>query len=240
MEFKIDPSWNAFFSQAEISENLKDLSIFLENERSQHAVFPPEEDVFKLFEKLAFENVKVVILGQDPYHGRGQAHGFAFSVPSVMNVPPSLKNIYKELKMEYPCFRIPNHGDLTYWVDQGVMLLNTTLTVREAQPGSHFGKGWERFTDSIIQLLSEQRSHLVFMLWGKMAEKKQLLIDESKHLVLTSAHPSPFSAHRGFLGCNHFVKANSYLTKMKKNAIDWQLPVLNLSSGANLEIEFPS
>ncbi|EGY53647.1 uracil-DNA glycosylase [Neisseria shayeganii] len=186
-------------------------------------VYPPAAEVFNAFRATEFAGVKVVILGQDPYHGAGQAHGLAFSVRPGVAVPPSLLNIYKELAQDIAGFRIPRHGCLQSWADQGVLLLNTVLTVRAGQAHSHAPLGWERFTDRVVAVLNEAREHLVFMLWGSHAQKKGAIIDRSRHLVLTAPHPSPLSAHRGFFGCRHFSQANGYLKQHGLGEIDWQV-----------------
>ncbi|MDO4640218.1 MAG: uracil-DNA glycosylase [Neisseria sp.] len=186
-------------------------------------IYPPAADVFNAFKATEFKQVKVVILGQDPYHGAGQAHGLAFSVRSEIPVPPSLINIYKELADDIEGFRIPQHGYLQHWAEQGVLLLNTVLTVRAGQAHSHATLGWERFTDCVVNRLNEQREHLVFMLWGSHAQKKGSFIDRHRHLVLTAPHPSPLSAHRGFFGCRHFSQANTYLQAHGLSPIDWQI-----------------
>lgn len=186
-------------------------------------IYPPEADVFNAFRFTEFHQLKVVILGQDPYHGPNQAHGLCFSVRPGVAVPPSLKNIYKELALEDPDFTIPNHGYLENWARQGVLLLNTVLTVVASQPNSHRHLGWETFTDNVIKVISQRAEPVVFLLWGSHAINKQRLIDSSRHHVLTAPHPSPLSAHRGFLGCGHFTKANALLEAMGKSAIDWRL-----------------
>lgn len=186
-----------------------------------YTIFPPNNLIFNAFKHTPFDQVKVAIIGQDPYHGKNQAHGLAFSVQKGVKLPPSLKNIFKELQSEYPNFKYPNHGDLSQWADQGVLLLNSTLTVESSDPGSHQNRGWEIFTDKVIQLLSEKRSGIIFLLWGKYAQAKAGLIDHNKHLILTAAHPSPFSAYHGFFGCNHFILTNEYLEKNGEKGIDW-------------------
>lgn len=186
-------------------------------------VYPPAADVFNAFKATDFHQVKVVILGQDPYHGAGQAHGLAFSVRPDIPIPPSLVNIYKELATDIEGFQIPNHGYLQHWAQQGVLLLNTVLTVRAGQAHSHAPLGWERFTDHVIAQLNEHREHLVFLLWGSHAQKKGAFIDRSRHLVLTAPHPSPLSAYRGFFGCRHFSQANAYLKAQGLGEIDWQV-----------------
>ncbi len=191
--------------------------------RQQVTVYPPESDVFNAFRYTEFGEVKVVILGQDPYHGPGQAHGLAFSVREDIAIPPSLKNIYKELQNDIEGFQIPMNGYLKPWADQGVLLLNTVLTVEAGQANSHASWGWEQFTDQVIKALNMHREGLVFLLWGSHAQKKGAFIDTSKHLVLKSAHPSPLSAHRGFLGNRHFSTTNAYLVAKGKKPIDWIL-----------------
>ncbi|WP_424411397.1 uracil-DNA glycosylase [Pasteurella sp. PK-2025] len=189
-------------------------------------VYPPATEVFSAFQLTEFEQVKVVILGQDPYHGLNQAHGLAFSVKPGIQPPPSLMNIYKELKQDIDGFQIPNHGYLIPWAEQGVLLLNTVLTVEQGKAHSHANIGWETFTDHVIAVLNEQREHLVFLLWGSHAQKKGQFIDRQKHCVLTAPHPSPLSAHRGFLGCHHFSQANQYLEQQGVSPIQWQLASL--------------
>lgn len=186
-------------------------------------IYPPEADVFNAFRYTEFNQLKVVILGQDPYHGPNQAHGLSFSVRPGVPVPPSLKNMYKELALEYPDFVVPQHGYLESWARQGVLLLNTVLTVIANQPNSHRHLGWETFTDNVIKAISQHAEPVVFLLWGSHAIKKQQLIDKSRHHVLTAPHPSPLSAHRGFLGCGHFASANQLLLQMGKTPIDWRL-----------------
>ena len=186
-------------------------------------VYPPERDVFNAFRTTEFGNVKVVILGQDPYHGAGQAHGLAFSVQPEIAVPPSLVNIYKELATDIEGFQIPQHGYLQHWAEQGVLLLNTVLTVRAGAAHSHATFGWEAFTDEDIRQLDKEREHLVFMLWGSHAQKKGAFINRNRHLVLTAPHPSPLSAYRGFFGCKHFSQANAYLQAHGLEPIDWQV-----------------
>ena len=190
--------------------------------QAQKIIYPAKNDVFNALNATSYETVKVVILGQDPYHGEGQAHGLSFSVPRGQRIPPSLKNIFNELHRDLQ-LPIPAHGCLQSWAQQGVLLLNAVLTVEQQQAGSHAGKGWELFTDAIIARLSDSRSGLVFMLWGAYAQKKGRLINQDKHCVLSSSHPSPLSAHRGFLGNQHFSKANQYLTANHKAAIRWSL-----------------
>ncbi len=186
-------------------------------------VYPAAADVFNAFKLTEFDQVKVVILGQDPYHGPGQAHGLAFSVQAGVQIPPSLLNIYKELAQDIAGFHMPAHGFLQPWAEQGVLLLNTVLTVQAGMAHSHALFGWEIFTDAVIRRLNEERQHIVFLLWGSHAQKKGSFIDRQRHLVLTAPHPSPLSAHRGFLGCRHFSQANAYLQQHGLTPIDWQL-----------------
>ena len=217
-------SWSNILSAEKQKPYFKQILALLDNERNQgKIVFPAKEDIFNAFEYTGFEDIKVVILGQDPYHNVGQAHGLAFSVNLGVAIPPSLRNMYKELEASIEGFQISSHGCLTSWAKQGVFLLNTTLTVEAHKANSHKGIGWETFTDSVIQKISENKESVVFMLWGSHARKKKSLIDDSKHLVLESSHPSPLSAYRGFLGCNHFVLANEYLFKRGLDKIDWNL-----------------
>ena len=186
-------------------------------------VYPPAADVFNAFKVTEFKQVKVVILGQDPYHGAGQAHGLSFSVQAGVAPPPSLVNIYKELADDIAGFQIPAHGCLQHWAEQGVLLLNTVLTVRAGQAHSHAALGWETFTDRVIAMLNQEREGLVFLLWGSHAQKKGAFIDRNRHCVLTAPHPSPLSAYRGFFGCKHFSQANAYLQQQGLAAIDWQV-----------------
>ena len=223
MSEHFDLSWNAIIKPLFKTNEMQKLSDFVQSERKMYQVFPREDQVFQAFKLTSLDNLKVVILGQDPYHNDGQAHGLSFSVPEGMALPPSLKNIYTELFTDIPGFTYPKHGNLSYWAEQGVLLLNATLTVRAHEAGSHQKKGWEQFTDAIIKAISEQTEHVVFMLWGSYAIKKASLIDGNKHLILTSVHPSPLSSYRGFFGCKHFSKANDYLLSHNENAIDWQV-----------------
>ncbi|MBI3442047.1 MAG: uracil-DNA glycosylase [Proteobacteria bacterium] len=194
----------------------------LQEKKSGRTVYPRGSEIFNALNTTPFDQVRVVILGQDPYHGPGQAHGLSFSVRKGVEKPPSLINIYKEIEQEFG-IKMPPHGDLTGWAQQGVLLLNATLTVRQSAAGSHQGKGWEQFTDAVIRAINDKHRHVVFMLWGSYAQKKGAFIDRTKHLVLTAPHPSPLSAHRGFLGCGHFKKANDYLLQHQRGAIDWSL-----------------
>lgn len=206
---------------------LKSLEAFLESEK--HAgkiIFPPENERFNAFNSTAFDDVKVVILGQDPYHGENQAHGLAFSVLPGNKIPPSLRNIYKELVTDVG-FQAPDHGCLDDWARQGVLLMNAVMSVEQGKANSHQNRGWEVLTDYVIHALSQKSENLVFLLWGSYAQKKESLIDSSKHLILKAPHPSPLSAHRGFLGCRHFSQANGYLISHSKKPIDWQLETLS-------------
>ena len=203
-------------------EYFQELQSFVDEEYKNKTIFPERKNIYASLENTPFDKVKVVILGQDPYHGEGEAHGFAFSVKPGIKIPPSLKNIYKELNAEYDCY-IPNNGYLMKWAEQGVLLLNTVLTVEKDKPASHQGKGWETFTDRIIEAIDKKEEPVVFMLWGNFAKSKKELLNNSKHLVLESPHPSPFSARHGFFGNNHFKLANEYLSKNGINPIDWQI-----------------
>jgi len=219
---QIEDSWKELLADEFKSEYFYALKAFLVDERQKYDVFPPGGFIFNAFNQTPVDKVKVVIVGQDPYHGKGQAHGLCFSVQRGVKPPPSLVNIFKELHDDVG-IDIPSHGCLDSWAKQGVLLLNTTLTVRANTPRSHFGKGWEKFTDKAIKLLSEKRSNLVFFLWGNDAKAKEVLIDSSKHYILKAAHPSPFSAYNGFLGCKHFSKANHYLVEHGVEPVDWNL-----------------
>ena len=199
------------------------LAEFILKEKRKGAVYPSCENIFDAFSMTPFDAVKVVILGQDPYHREGQAHGLSFSVPENVALPPSLKNIYKEIEREYGT-SMPESGNLAGWARQGVLLLNTTLTVRQGEAGSHQGSGWEKFTDAVIGLLNRRRKNIVYILWGNHARKKGALIDRNANLVLEGVHPSPLSAHRGFIGCGHFLKANEYLESHHLPCIDWTRP----------------
>ena len=223
MSDRFDTSWDPIIKPLFQTAEIQKLSDFVIQERSLYQVFPEKDLVFNAFRLTSFPKLKVVILGQDPYHNDGQAHGLSFSVPQGIAIPPSLRNIYTELVTDIPGFRYPSHGDLTKWAEQGVLLLNATLTVRAHEAGSHQKKGWGYFTDEIIKSISDQSEHVVFMLWGSYAIKKSGLIDQSKHLILTAVHPSPLSVYRGFFGSAHFSQANSYLSAHGKSAIDWQV-----------------
>ncbi len=216
----IEESWKEALICEFQSDYFSKLKSFLVEEKKRYKVYPPGSQIFAAFDRTPFNNVKVVILGQDPYHGRGQAHGLCFSVPAGIGIPPSLINIYKEIESDLNV-KTPQNGDLTKWAEQGVLLLNATLTVRANQTGSHQGKGWEEFTNAAIVQLSDKKTGLVFLLWGNYARAKRGLIDETRHHILEAPHPSPFSANRGFLGCRHFSKANQLLMEMGKSPIDW-------------------
>lgn len=198
------------------------LRTFLKNEYTSKTVYPSMHDIYNAFKYTSYSDIKAVILGQDPYHGKGQAHGLCFSVLKGVAPPPSLVNIYKELNSDTG-FQIPNHGELTKWAKEGILLLNTTLTVREASPNSHKGKGWEIFTDRVISLLNEREKPIVFLLWGGNARSKKALITNKQHLILETVHPSPLSAYGGFFGCRHFSKTNSFLVDSGIEPIDWQV-----------------
>ncbi len=220
MNVKIAPSWKDRLSGEFSKPQFLSLVEFLKSEYKNHTVYPPGPEIFRAFDLTDFDETRVVILGQDPYHGPGQANGLAFSVREGMTKPPSLINIFKEIKTEYDQ-EVPNSGNLERWAKQGVLLLNSTLTVRARQAGSHQKKGWEEFTDAVIRKISEEKEHVVFMLWGAYAQKKGAVIDEDRHLVLKSAHPSPFAADRGFFGNDHFKQANAYLREHEKPEIEW-------------------
>ena len=217
---KITPEWDKILEQEFCSENYLKLREFLKEEYSTRTIYPSMFDIFNSMKITAFSDIKVVLLGQDPYHNQGQAMGLSFSVPDGIDKPPSLVNMFKELKSELG-IEINKSGDLTGWAKQGVLLLNTVLTVREHQPNSHKGKGWEVFTDSIIKKISDLKNGVVFLLWGANARSKKTLIDTNKHLILECAHPSPLSAYNGFFGSGHFKKTNEYLIKIGKTPIDW-------------------
>ena len=220
---QLEPGWKQALAAEFDSDYMQALRDFLLREK-QHkkVIYPPGKQIFNAFAHTPFDRVKVVILGQDPYHGPGQAHGLCFSVPEGVRQPPSLVNIFKEIARDLG-ISPPTHGNLEKWADQGVLLLNATLTVEQGRAGSHQGKGWEQFTDAAIAHLNRDRDGLVFMLWGSYAQKKGAIIDRQRHLVLTAPHPSPLSAHRGFIGCGHFSKANEYLAGLGKGAIDWRV-----------------
>ena len=220
---KLEPSWKAHLAEEFRKPYFVELKRFLKEEkRNGSVIYPPGPLIFNAFNKTPFDTVKVVILGQDPYHGPGQAHGLCFSVQPGVKPPPSLVNIFKELHSDVG-FQIPVHGNLEKWAEQGVLLLNACLTVRAGQPGSHHGKGWEDFTSAVVKTLNDQKEGLVFLLWGKPAQVKGSIIDPKRHHVLKAAHPSPFSAHSGFFGTRHFSKTNAILEKSGRAPIDWQI-----------------
>ncbi|MDO8571290.1 MAG: uracil-DNA glycosylase [bacterium] len=219
----IESSWKKVLEEEFKKPTFKKLKQFIVEEiKSGKKIYPPPSCIFAAFNKTPFSDVRVVILGQDPYHGKGQAHGLCFSVPNGVTPPPSLVNICKEIHTDLGV-PLSKTGDLGKWATQGVLLLNATLTVRAGEAGSHQHKGWEEFTDAIIQILSEKKQGLVFLLWGRYAQSKEVYIDPSKHLILKAPHPSPFSAYTGFFGCKHFSKTNEFLRKQKKKEIDWSL-----------------
>ena len=220
MDVQIEESWKQILSAEFEKDYFRQLTDFVRNEYRSTTVYPPGKLIFNAFNLCPFEQVKVVISGQDPYHGPGQAHGLCFSVNDNVPFPPSLRNIFKEIQDDLGK-PIPESGNLTRWAKQGVLLLNATLTVRAHQAGSHQRRGWEEFTDAAIRALAEQREHLVFILWGAYAQKKGAFIDRSRHLVLTSVHPSPLSAHNGFFGNRHFSRANEYLQQHGQTPIEW-------------------
>ncbi len=220
MDIKIEDGWKELLKDEFEKSYFTELISFVKSEYGSQRIYPPGKYIFNAFDKCPFPKTKVVILGQDPYHEPGQAHGLCFSVPEGVSFPPSLQNIFKELQNDLG-ITAPKTGNLERWAEQGVFLLNATLTVRAHQAGSHQKKGWETFTDNIISLLSKSREHLVFLLWGAYAQRKEELIDNSKHLVLKSVHPSPLSAHRGFFGNHHFSKTNEYLISHNKQPVRW-------------------
>ena len=220
MDVVLEPSWKNALAPFFQSEIFSELTKFVRKEYQTHQIFPPGKQIFSAFWHCPLPSVKVVILGQDPYHGEGQANGLAFSVTPGIPFPPSLLNIFKELKTDLGV-PLPPDGDLTRWAAQGVFLLNATLTVRANEAGSHQKQGWEHFTDEVIQTLSREREKLVFVLWGAFAHKKEALIDSDKHFILKAPHPSPLAAHRGFWGCKHFSQANDYLASTGQTPISW-------------------
>ena len=225
MDVNIHKSWKTHLQDEFSKPYFTELVNFVKQEYTTHQCFPPGKEIFSAFNHCTFDNLKVVIIGQDPYHGEGQAEGLSFSVPKGISIPPSLRNIYMELNQDDVEFADPGHGHLENWAKQGVLLLNSVLTVEKNSPASHANKGWEVFTDQVISLLSENKTNLVFLLWGAYANKKSELIDSNKHLILSAAHPSPFSAHKGFFGCKHFSKTNNYLKSSNQKLIDWSLPL---------------
>jgi uracil-DNA glycosylase len=220
-EFVIEREWDEVLHNFLETKTYAQLSNFIENEYRTKQVFPKQENIFRAFERTPFSQVKVVIIGQDPYYNDGQACGLCFSVPAGVILPPSLKNIYKEIESDLGIKKDITNGNLEVWANQGVFLLNTALTVIAHTPASHKGKGWEEFTDTVITAISEKHEHIVFMLWGNYAQSKKGLIDTKKHLVLEAPHPSPLSAYTGFVGCKHFSKCNKYLKKYGKGEVMW-------------------
>lgn len=218
-------TWTEVLGEEKQQAYFQETMAYVKAQRAQgKVIYPPAEDVFNAFRFTEFNNVKVVMLGQDPYHGPNQAHGLCFSVLPNVKVPPSLKNMYKELATDIPGFQIPDHGYLADWARQGVLMLNSVLTVEQGQANSHKQLGWERFTDKVIDAVNQQQQGVVFMLWGSHAQRKGQFIDTQKHYVLKAPHPSPLSAHRGFFGCKHFSQANQYLAHVGKQPINWHLP----------------
>ena len=214
--------WRIILGNYLKKKSFLDLIRFVNTERKDHSIFPSKNEVFNAFKYCSFKNTKIIIIGQDPYHAKNQATGLAFSVNKNNKIPPSLRNIFNELESDLQ-IPFPIHGNLKSWADQGVLLLNSTLTVKEGEARSHSGKGWEEFTNNVISTLSEKKNNLIFLLWGTFAQKKVSLINNKKHIILKTSHPSPLSAYRGFLGCKHFSKTNNILIENKQEAIDWRL-----------------
>jgi uracil-DNA glycosylase len=224
MDVKIEPSWKEVLKNEFTKPYFQQIVTFLKTEKSAgKIIYPPGPLIFNAFNQTPITKLKVVILGQDPYHGTGQAHGLSFSVPNGIKPPPSLVNIFKEIQADIGTAMPLQYGNLTRWAEQGVLLLNAALTVRANEPFSHANFGWAEFTNAVIQKISDEKKGIIFLLWGKFAQEKQLLIDETKHFVLKAAHPSPFSADKGFFGCKHFSKTNELLTKQGLSPIDWKL-----------------
>ena len=221
MDVKIDSSWKSRLANEFNAPYFEQLTNFVRDAYTHHQIFPPAKLIFNAFDLCPFDKVKVVIIGQDPYHGLGQAHGLSFSVNENIPLPPSLKNIYQEIRSDLGIQPL-SHGNLERWAKQGVLLLNATLTVQADLAGSHQKKGWETFTDSAIKAVANEKEHVVFLLWGNYAQQKAQYIDRTKHLVLTAVHPSPLSAHRGFFGCKHFSQTNQYLTEHGLEPINWE------------------
>ena len=219
---EIGESWYSVLSEELKKPYFKDLIAFVKEDRKTHTIFPTENLIFSAFQRTPLDKLKVVIIGQDPYHGESQANGLCFSVLDDVKYPPSLRNIFKELKADVGIEK-PTSGNLESWAGQGILMLNTTLTVRKSKPGSHQKKGWEEFTDSVMKIISDQKKDVIFLLWGNFAQSTTNLIDIEKHHFLKSSHPSPFSAHRGFLGCKHFSKTNKILESIDRNPIDWRI-----------------
>ena len=223
MDVKIEASWKEILKSEFAKPYFQQIPLHIKTEKSQgKIIYPPGSLIFNAFNKTPFDKVKVVILGQDPYHGTGQAHGLCFSVQNGVPPPPSLVNIFKELQDDIGV-SIPDHGNLTHWAEQGVFLLNASLTVRAGEPMSHSKIGWAEFTDTVIKKIADLKKNVVFLLWGKFAQEKRVLIDETKHCILRSVHPSPLSAHAGFFGCKHFSKTNEYLMSKGIDPVDWKL-----------------
>jgi uracil-DNA glycosylase len=220
MEVKIEQSWKAALKEEFTSSYFLELTEFVRSQYAQNKIFPAGKDIFNAFDCCPFDSVKVVIIGQDPYHNVGQAHGLCFSVNDGIEFPPSLVNIFKEIERDLQ-IKMPLSGNLTRWAEQGVLLLNATLTVEAHKAGSHQGKGWEKFTDAAIRALNEKREGIVYLLWGNYAQQKASFVDQSRNLVLKSVHPSPLSAYRGFIGCSHFSATNQYLKLNNKSEINW-------------------
>jgi uracil-DNA glycosylase len=224
MDVKINDSWKQVLKEEFEKPYFEQIVNFLKTEKATgKKIFPTGSNIFNAFNKTSFDKVKVVILGQDPYHGIGQAHGLSFSVAPGVKIPPSLQNIFKEIKADLGVENPPNFGDLTHWAEQGILLLNAALTVRDGEPMSHAKIGWAQFTDAVIKTISDKKENVIFLLWGKFAQDKQILINTDSHYILKAAHPSPLSAHNGFLGCKHFSKTNEILVKHGENPIDWKL-----------------
>jgi uracil-DNA glycosylase len=223
MEVQIEESWKQVLKDEFDKTYFQQITTFLKTEKaSGKIIYPPGSLIFNAFKQTPFDQIKIVIIGQDPYHNKGQAHGLSFSVPENIMKPPSLNNIFKELKNDLG-IEISQSGNLQKWASQGVLLLNASLTVRQNEPGSHSRIGWLQFTDNVIKKISDEKEGIIFLLWGKFAQEKQALIDQTKHFVLKAAHPSPFSAENGFFGCKHFSKANDLLVKQHKIPIDWKI-----------------
>ncbi len=220
MDVRIENTWKQILAEEFEKDYFKKLVEFVKKEYKTQTVYPPGKDIFSAFDFCPFDKLKVVIIGQDPYHGKGQAHGLCFSVNDGIRKPPSLQNIFKELKADIGK-EIPESGNLERWAKQGILMLNATLTVRASSAGSHQNKGWETFTDAVIKAISDKKEGIVFILWGAYAQKKGAVIEQDKHCVLKSAHPSPFSAYNGFFGNKHFSKTNNYLRKIGRNEIEW-------------------
>ena len=224
MSVKLEATWLAVLQDEFEKDYMKSLRAFLvEEKKAGKIIYPKSDDIFRAFELTPFDKVKVVILGQDPYHGAGQAHGLSFSVENGIRFPPSLQNIFKELETDIDGFQNPNHGNLSNWAKQGVLMLNASLTVRANEAGSHQKQGWETFTDKVIETISKEKENVIFILWGKFAQAKETLIDIEKHVIIKSAHPSPFSAFSGFFGSKPFSKTNKILKDLGKEEIDWGL-----------------